>query len=68
MSGISLSRDATFDTAVRLAFDYNPNDSTKPDTVGFYPFADGIFNADFRDQDDYAYIGSALASSLGACQ
>ena len=36
--------------------------------VGFFPFADGIAPASYRDQDDYAAIRPRLACSLtGTC-
>lgn len=59
---VSLLFERGIDRNMRAAVSFpTESDGTLPI---FFPFADGIFNGDLRDQDDFAVIRANLACSL----
>jgi hypothetical protein len=60
---LTLLYDLAYDRNLRAVntFDW---DGTRPE-LNFFPMADGIFNAELKDQDDYHVIRSNLRCALG---
>ena len=58
IGGIALIDDLTRDSNLRLAITHPTGESN------FYPLADGIYNANLSDIDDFAYVTGGLRAAL----
>jgi hypothetical protein len=67
-TNLTLLYDLSYDNNMRLSYTYRDSKTGKL-LVPFAPVADGIFNGNLKDQNDYPVIGGNLACAIkgGTC-